>query len=66
MPDSDMVSLLQAVLDDVCADIPPTEAATRERVAAKRREAAQAEACPVEDLKRVGHGELRRAPTMWR
>ncbi len=66
MPDADMVSLLQAVLDDVCADIPPAEAATRERVAGKLREAAQTGACSVEDLKRAGRDELARAPTMWR
>ena len=41
MPDADMVSLLRAVLDDVCADIPSTEATIRERVAEKLREAAQ-------------------------
>lgn len=66
MPDADMVILLQAVLDDVCADLPSTESSMRERVAAKLHEVAQREHCSVEDLKRAGRNELMRPPTMWR
>lgn len=45
MPDADMVSLLMAVLDDVCADVAPSDTAMRRRVAAKLSEAAQAATC---------------------
>lgn len=34
MPDADMVSLLRAVLDDVWADVAPSDTAMRQRVAA--------------------------------
>lgn len=64
MPDADRAVLLQAVIDEICAEI--AEAATRERIAAKLREALRADHCSVEDLKRAGRDELMRAPTMWR
>jgi hypothetical protein len=66
MPDADMASLLRAVLDEIWAEISPTETATRERVAAKLREAARADRCSLEDLKRAGREGLTRTPTMWR
>lgn len=66
MPDADMVCLLRAVLDEVCADVAPSDTAMRQRVAAKLREAAQAATCSIEDLRRAGRDELTRAPTMWR
>ncbi|GMO31778.1 hypothetical protein [Bradyrhizobium sp. TM233] len=66
MPDAEMVSLLRTVLDEVCADVAPSDTAIRERVAAKLREAAQAAPCSIEDLRRAGRIALTRAPTMWR
>lgn len=48
MLDADMVSLLRAVLDEVCADVAPSDTAMRQRVAAKLREAAQAATCSLE------------------
>ena len=64
MPDTD-IAALQAVLDEICADVPASETATRERVAAKLREAARGDRCSLEDLRRVGRDALIRAPTMW-
>lgn len=66
MPDADMVFLLRTVLDEICANVAPSDTAMRERVAAKLRDAAQAASCSIEDLKRAGRDELMRAPTMWR
>jgi hypothetical protein len=66
MPDAELAALLQAVLDEVCADLAPTEAATRERVAAKLRDAVYKDGCSLEDLRRAGRDALTRAPTMWR
>ncbi|WP_027553722.1 hypothetical protein [Bradyrhizobium sp. Cp5.3] len=65
MSDADMTALLHKVLDEVCADVPASETATRERVAARLREAARRDDCSVEDLKRAGCDALCRAPTMW-
>lgn len=66
MPDAEMAALLQVVLDEVCAEIPPRDTATRERVAARLRAAARENRCSLEDLKRAGWDALTRAPTMWR
>ncbi|WGD50448.1 hypothetical protein QA641_33385 [Bradyrhizobium sp. CB1650] len=66
MPDAELTSLLRAVLDEVCADVPLSAIATRERVAAKLREAVQSGRCLPEDLRQVGRDALTSAPTMWR
>jgi hypothetical protein len=55
MPDAD-IAALQAVRDEICADVPASETATRERVAAKLREAACEDCCSLEDLRRAGPG----------
>jgi hypothetical protein len=65
MPHAEMAVLLQAVLDEVCADIPLSDTATRERVAAKLNDLARSGRCSVDDLKRAGRDALTRAPTMW-
>ncbi|MET4387481.1 uncharacterized protein YqeY [Bradyrhizobium sp. F1.4.3] len=65
MPDAEIATLLWAVLDDVCADIPPSETATRERVTARLSEVVRSRHCSVEDFKRAGRDALTRAPTMW-
>jgi len=65
MPDAEMTALLQAVLDEVCADIPPWDTRTRERVAARLRDLVRSGCCSVEKLKRAGREALTRAPTMW-
>ena len=65
MPDAEMAALLRAVLDEVCADVPWSETATRERVAASLSEAARMGHCSTEDLRRAGRDALIRAPTMW-
>lgn len=55
----------QAVLDEICADIPPFETAMRERVASRLRELAAAGRYSIDDLRRAGRDALERAPTMW-
>ncbi|MDA9405600.1 MULTISPECIES: hypothetical protein [unclassified Bradyrhizobium] len=66
MPDAEMAALLQAVLDEVCADVPAWDTTTRERVAIRLRATARQDRCSLEDLKRAGRDALTRAPTMWR
>ncbi|OAF02888.1 hypothetical protein AYJ54_25090 [Bradyrhizobium centrolobii] len=65
MPDADMTALLRMVLDDVCADVPASETAIRQRVAARLREAARRKDCSLADLKQAGRDALSHAPTMW-
>jgi DNA-binding transcriptional ArsR family regulator len=65
MPDAEMAALLRAVLDDVCADLAPSETATRERVAARLSDLVRSGRCSVNDLRRAGRDALIRAPTMW-
>lgn len=66
MPDAELAALIQAVLDDVCAGLPLSELAMRERVATRLREAAQTDRRSVEDLKQAARDALVHAPTMWR
>lgn len=66
MPDAEMAALIQAVLDDVCAGLPLSELATRERVATRLREAAQTDRRSIQDLRQAARDALVRAPTMWR
>lgn len=65
MPDAEMTALLQAVFDEVCAEIPLSDMTTRERVSAKLNDLARSGPCSVEDLKRAGRDALTHAPTMW-
>lgn len=65
MPDAEIAALLRAVLDDVCAEIPPWDTTTRERVAVKLRELVRSGDASFDDLKRAGRDALTRAPTMW-
>ncbi|QAU48463.1 hypothetical protein [Bradyrhizobium guangzhouense] len=65
MPDAEMTALLQAVLDEVCADLPPWDTTTRERVAERLRNLVRSGRSSVDELKRVGGDALIRAPTMW-
>lgn len=65
MPDAEMTALLRAVLDEVCAEIPPWDTTTRERVAARLNDLVRLEQRSVDDLKRAARDALIRAPTMW-
>ena len=65
MPHAEMTALLQAVLDEVCAEISLSDTTTRERVAARLSDVARSGSCSVDDLKRAGRDALTRAPTMW-
>jgi hypothetical protein len=66
MSDTETTILLRAVLDEVCADIPESATATRQRVAAKILEMTRNERWSIDDLRRVGEDALNSAPTMWR
>lgn len=66
MPDAEMAALLRAVLDEVCAEIPPWDTTTRGRVAARLSDLVRSRQCSVDDLRRAGGDALVRAPTMWR
>ncbi|RXH10869.1 hypothetical protein [Bradyrhizobium guangzhouense] len=65
MPDAEMTALLQAVLDEVCAELPPWDTTTRERVAERLRNLVRSGRSSVDELKRAGRDALIRAPTMW-
>ncbi len=65
MPHAEMAVLLQAVFDEVCAEIPLSDTTTRERVAARLSDVARSGSFSVDDLKRAGRDALTRAPTMW-
>ncbi|WP_426412455.1 hypothetical protein [Bradyrhizobium ganzhouense] len=65
MPDAEMAALLRAVLDEVCADLAPSEMAMRERIAARLSDRVRSGQCSVDDLRRAGRDALIRAPTMW-
>jgi hypothetical protein len=54
------------VLDEVCVNVPSSDAMTRRRVAAKLREALRGNHHSLEALKRTGRDALVSAPTMWR
>lgn len=66
MPDAEMAALLRAVLDEVCAEIPPWDTTTRGRVATRLSDLVRSRQCSVDDLRRAGRDALIRAPTMWR
>lgn len=66
MPDAEMTALLRAVLDEVCADVAPSEMAARERVAVRLIDLVRSGRCSIDELKRAGRDALIRAPTMWR
>lgn len=65
MSDAELTALLRTVLDEVCANVPSSDAVTRLRVAAKLREAFRDKRCSLEDLKQAGRDALTSAPTMW-
>lgn len=65
MPDAEMTAQLRAVLDEVCAEIPPWDTTTRERVAARLRDLVRSGRSSADELKRAGRDALTRAPTMW-
>ena len=66
MLDTEMSPLLWAVFDEVCANVPPSQTATRQRVAARILELAETGQWSIEGLKQAGREALASAPTMWR
>ena len=64
MSDADAAALLRAMLDEICAGLPLSETATRERVAARLRKIVREDCRSLEDLRRVGRNALVHAPTM--
>ncbi|MGV7213684.1 hypothetical protein [Bradyrhizobium sp. UFLA05-112] len=66
MSDTETTALLRAVLAEICAGIPASETAARERVAATVIEMIRMGCCSADELSRAGRDALNRAPTMWR
>ena len=66
MLEAELTALVRDILDEVCAEVPPSEIATRQRVAAKILEAARKDHWSVDDVRQAAREALNSAPTMWR
>ncbi len=67
MLDPDTARLLRAILDELCASIPPSDVSTKTNVASKLLEAVSNGRSPsIDSLKAVGREALLQTPTMWR
>lgn len=66
MPNAETAVVLRAVLDELCANVPPLDARTRTNVATKLLEATRQGRSSVDDLKSAGRTALLQTPTMWR
>ncbi|WP_247447192.1 hypothetical protein [Bradyrhizobium sp. 197] len=66
MLDATTTTLLRAVLEEVCDNLPRSETGTRAHVASKILEAANKGEITAERLRQVAMQALRSAPTMWR
>nr|WP_249810650.1 MULTISPECIES: hypothetical protein [unclassified Bradyrhizobium] len=64
--DATTTTLLRAVLEEVCDNLPRSETGTRAHVASKILEAANKGEITAERLRQVAMQALRSAPTMWR
>ncbi len=62
---AEKTSLLRAVLDEVCENLPKNETGMRAHVAVKILEAAKRDDASVEVLKTVGRRALFEIPSMW-
>ena len=65
MPDAETAAMLRAILDELCANLSPSDASTRTNVASKLLETARRGASSLDDLRSAGREALRE-PTMWR
>lgn len=66
MLDATTTTLLRAVLEEVCDNLPRSETGTRAHVASKILEAANQGEITAERLRQVAMQALRSTPTMWR
>lgn len=66
MPDAETAALLRAVLDDLCSNVPATDASTRTNVASRLLATVQQGKSSIAELKHAGMLALRQSPTMWR
>jgi len=65
--DPETARLLRAVLDELCANVPPSDVSTKTKVASKLLEAVSHGRSPsVDNLKAAGKQALNQTPTMWR
>jgi hypothetical protein len=64
--DSNIISALRTVLDDICGHLPASSVTARTLVASKILEAARSGQQTYDDLKEAGLQALKSAPTMWR
>jgi hypothetical protein len=66
MPDIETAALLRSVLDELCAQVPLFDTATRTSVASRLLEAARQGPVSADGLREVGREALHKLPTMWR
>jgi hypothetical protein len=66
MPDPETAALLRAVLDELCAGVPPFDSTTRTNVASRLLDTVKHGSSSLDELKRAGREVLRHPPTMWR
>lgn len=66
MPDTETAALLRTVLEELCAQVPVFDTATRTNVASKLLEAVQQGRRSLDDLRAIGKEVLHQTPTMWR
>ena len=64
--DSQIISALRTVLEDVCGHLPLNSTTARTFVASKILECAQGGQQTYDELKEAGQVALKTAPTMWR
>lgn len=62
MPDPETAAILRAILEELCASIPPFDAHTRTNVASSLLETVKHGRPTVDDLRLAGRQALRRAP----
>jgi hypothetical protein len=64
--DSNIISALRTVLEDVCGHLPASSTAARTLVACRILECAHGGQQTYDDLKQAGLQALKGAPVMWR
>jgi hypothetical protein len=67
MLDPETARMLRAILDELCASLPPSDVSTKTNVASKLLEAVSHGRSPsIDNLKAAGKEALLQTPTMWR
>ena len=66
MFDDETITLLRAILDEVCGHVDRYQNATRAHVAVKILAAARSKLCTIDEICEAGREALRTAPVSWR